>query len=62
VLAMLIRHLSSMIIHRLLSFCRQNTIRKDFDVLEKNFFEGNKKGPYGSDGYAIHLRITGLTI
>jgi hypothetical protein len=59
---MLIRHLSSMIIHRLLSFCRQNTIRKDFDVLEKNFFEGNKKGPYGPDGYAIHLRITGLTI
>jgi hypothetical protein len=48
--------------HGLFSFCKQNTIRKDFDVLEKNFFEGNKKGPCGPDGYAIHLRITGLII
>jgi hypothetical protein len=37
-------------------------IGKELDVLEKNFFEGNKKGPFGPDGYAIHLRMTGLTI
>jgi hypothetical protein len=37
-------------------------IGKEFVVLEKNFFKGNKKGPFGPDGYAIHLRITGLII
>jgi hypothetical protein len=40
-----------------------NMIRKDSAALERNLFEErNKKGPFGPDGFAIHLRITGLVI
>ena len=38
-------------------------IRKVNAALERNLFEDrNKKGPYGPDGFAIHLRITGLAL
>jgi hypothetical protein len=31
-------------------------------VSERNSFEVIKKGPHGPDGFAIHLRITGLKL
>ncbi len=37
-------------------------IGKDSDASERSLFERQKKGPYGPDGFAIHLRITGLTV
>lgn len=41
-------------------------VHPEMEEIKRKYFrthpdEGNKKDPYGPDGYAIHLRITGLT-